>query len=83
VRITEPFRPSEANKRIQLGADVRAGNATLIGDPPDAFTARLLALTSATSSFEQDLTQDLGPDVARRVARSEDLGIGCGLEFAR
>jgi hypothetical protein len=42
----------------------------------------LLALTSASSAFENDLAQDLGPDVAHRIARDEDLGIGCSLDFA-
>jgi hypothetical protein len=73
----------DANRDIQLVADVLAGNKPM--PPPaqiDPLTARLLALTSENAAFERDLAGDLGPEVAHRIARDEDqLGMGCALEF--
>jgi hypothetical protein len=82
IQMTTPKATADAD--VQLVADIRAGNKPM--PPPgqlDPLTSRLLALTGESSAFENELTQDLGPEAAHRIAHDDDgLGIGCGLEFA-
>ncbi len=65
----------------QLVADIRAGNKPM---PPagqiDGPTSRLLAMTTAASDLEKDLTKSFGPETAHRNA----LGAtpwSCALQF--
>jgi hypothetical protein len=73
---------SDSKKTIQLVADVLAGNATLPAGPLDPLAARILAQTQQSAVFEKDLAEALGPETAHSIARSDDLGLGCGMEFA-
>jgi hypothetical protein len=70
------------NKPIQLVADILAGNKPMPTEPLDPLAARILAEAQQSAVFESDLAQAVGPETARSVARNEDLGIGCGMEFA-
>ncbi len=65
----------------QLVADIRAGNKPM---PPtgqiDGPTSRLLAMTTAATDLEKDLTKSFGPDTAHRVAFG-DTPWSCALQF--
>jgi hypothetical protein len=81
IQMTAP--KGEADKDVQLVADIRAGNKPM--PPPgqlDPLASRLLTLTGENATFERELAQDLGPEAAHRIAHDDDaLGIGCGLDF--
>jgi hypothetical protein len=79
--IQRSVTPAVFSADTQLVADIRAGNRPM--PPPgqiDGVTARLLAMTSAASDLEKDLTASLGPDEARRIAYG-DMPWGCALQF--
>jgi hypothetical protein len=72
---------SESAKTIQLVADVLAGNTSLPAGPLDPLAGRILAQSQQSAVFEKDLAAALGPDAARRIARSDELGLACGMNF--
>ena len=65
----------------QLVANVRAGNTPM--PPPNQINgveARLLAMTTAASDLEKDLSQSFGPEEAHRLALG-DTPWSCALQF--
>jgi hypothetical protein len=59
----------------RLVADIRAGNVpTPPADKLDPFAAMLLAESGSMQALQSDLAAALGPDDARRVAFSDELG---------
>jgi hypothetical protein len=65
----------DPNPDIQLVADIRAGN---VPKPPpeklDPYAAMLLAQTESESTLQAALTPTFGPEEARRIAFSDELG---------
>jgi hypothetical protein len=59
----------------QLVADIRAGNVPMPpADKLDPFAAMLLAESSSMQALQSELAGTLGPDGARRVVFSDELG---------
>jgi hypothetical protein len=70
--ILHSFPESQWSADAQLVSNIRAGNVPM--PPPDkldALATRLLAMTSAVSDLEKDLTQSFGPELAHEIASGD------------
>jgi len=71
------FGPTQWDVDAQLVADIRAGNVPMPAtDDLDALATRFLAMTSAVSDLEKDLSESFGPERAHEIAAADDVPWG-------
>jgi hypothetical protein len=71
--VSQAAKDGEADR--QLVADVHAGNRPMPSSGPlDPYATVLMAEADAMQTMTDDLAQTFGPEVAKRIAFSEELG---------
>jgi hypothetical protein len=76
------YNASQWDVDAKLVADIRAGNVPMpAADDLDPLATRFLAMTSAVSDLEKDLSESFGPERAHEIAAADDVPWACSTQI--